>query len=141
MKKLLIASAIAGLSLGLSAPTMAADNKYEAYHASIHERGGSGVSGNLILDPQDGQTKAMVTAKNADGMSVGIHRGLCRYAESSEGAPDGLAFDHDPEFELGDVEGGKSSGAIDLDAKSLLGQPRSVAITDGDTVVACGNIT
>lgn len=140
MKKLLIASTIAGLSLGLSAPSMAADDQYEAYQASIHERGGSGVSGNVVLDPQDGKINVTITARNANGMSAGIHRGLCRYAESSENAPENLAFDHDPEYEIGDVEDGKSSGMIDTTVDDLMGQPRSMAITDGDTVVACGNI-
>ena len=140
MKKLLLATTIAGLSLGLSAPTMAADNQYEAYQAPIHERGGSGVSGTAIFDPENGQIAVTVKAENADGMSVGIHQGVCRYAEDSEGAPEELAFNKQPEFRCTPFQDGQSLTSIDISIEDLMGKPRSVAVYDGDTITACGNI-
>ncbi|WP_322520526.1 hypothetical protein SR882_06925 [Guyparkeria halophila] len=140
MKKLLLASAIAGLSVGMTTPTMAADDKYEAYQASIQERGDSGVSGTAIFDPENGRMAVVVNAENANGMSAGIHRGICRYAEDSEGAPEDFAFNKEPEFQCTPFQDGKSMTTIDVTVEELMGQPRSVAIYDGDTVVACGNI-
>lgn len=140
MKKLLLATTIAGLSLGLSAPTMAADDQYEAYQASVDERGDSGVSGTAIFDPENGQMTVVVNAENADGMSVGIHRGICRYAEDSEGAPENFAFNKEPEFQCTPFQDGQSMTTIDIGIDELMGQPRSVAIYDGDTITACGNI-
>lgn len=139
MKKLLLASAIAGLSVGLTTPTLAADN-YEAYQASVMERGDSGVSGTAIFDPEDGGMAVTINAENANGMSVGIHRGICRYAEDSEGAPEDFAFSKEPEFRCTPFQDGQSMTTIDITVDELMGQPRSVAIYDGDTIVACGNI-
>jgi hypothetical protein len=140
MKKLLLATTIAGLSLGLTAPTMAEDDQYEAYQASVDERGDSGVSGTAIFDPENGQMTVVVNAENAEGMSVGIHRGICRYADDSEGAPEGLAFNKQPEFQCTPFQDGQSMTTIDIGIEELMGQPRSVAIYDGNTIAACGNI-
>ncbi|KTG17839.1 MULTISPECIES: hypothetical protein [unclassified Guyparkeria] len=140
MKKLLLATTIAGLSLGLSAPTMAEDDQYEAYQASVDERGDSGVSGTAIFDPENGQMTVVVNAENAEGMSVGIHRGVCRYAEDSEGAPENLAFNKQPEFQCTPFQDGQSMTTIDISIEELMGQPRSVVIYDGNTITACGNI-
>ena len=140
MKKLLLATTIAGLSLGLSTPTIAADDQYEAYQASITERGGSGVSGLAIFDPENGTVNVMVEAQNADGMSVGIHRGVCRYAEDSEGAPEDFAFQAEPEFPAASLADGKATSSIDIAIPEMMNEPRSVAIHDGDTIAACGNI-
>ncbi|MFP4251327.1 MAG: hypothetical protein ACLFRM_01680 [Guyparkeria sp.] len=140
MKKLLLASAIAGLSVGLSMPSMAADNKYEQYQATIDERGDSGVSGTAIFVPEDGKIAVTVNAQNADDMSVGIHRGLCRYAEDSEGAPEDLAFNKEPEFRCTPFQDGESMTTIDISIDDLMGQPRSIAVYDDDTITACGNI-
>lgn len=140
MKKLLLASTFAGLSLGLSAPTIAADNNYEAYQASVHERGDSGVSGTAVFTPGDGQMTVMVKAENADGMSAAVHRGICRYAEDSEGAPEELAFQKEPEFQCTPFQDGQSMTTVNMLIDEMMGQPHSVAIYDGDTIVACGNI-
>lgn len=140
MKKLLIASAVAGLSFGLSAPTLAADNKYEAYQAAIFDHGDSGVSGKVIFVPKSDQMDVTVTAENADGMSVGIHEGVCRFVESTENAPPEFAFNHDPKFELADIADGESTGLMDLKLSELMGRPFSIAIKDDDKVAACGNI-
>ena len=140
MKKLLLATTVAGLSLGLSAPTMAADNKYEAYQASVGERGDSGVSGTAIFNPDNGKMTLTVNAENADGMSVGIHNGICRYAEDSEGAPENFAFSKEPMFEAASIQDGQAKATVDISVAELMGQPRSIAIYDGDTITACGNI-
>ncbi|WP_410473773.1 hypothetical protein [Guyparkeria sp. TX1] len=140
MKKLLLASAIAGLSVGLTTPTMAAEDNYEQYQAAIDQRGDSGVSGTAIFIPQNGEMTVKLNVENADGMSAGLHKGICRYAEDSDGAPDLLAFDEDPLFELSAVDGNESSTTIELSAEGLMGDPQSVAIHDGSSIVACGNI-
>ncbi|MCL7743979.1 hypothetical protein LV476_03305 [Guyparkeria hydrothermalis] len=140
MKKLLLASTIAGLSLGLSAPTIAADGNYEAYQASVDERGDSGVSGTAIFTPGEEQMTVRIKAENADGMSAGIHRGLCRYAENSEGAPENLAFKKEPEFQCTPFQDGQSMTTVDMSIGELMGQPHSLAIYDGDKIVACGVI-
>ncbi|MCL7751772.1 hypothetical protein LV475_09235 [Guyparkeria hydrothermalis] len=140
MKKLLLASAIAGLSAGLTAPAMAAENDFEQYQAAVYERGGSGVSGNAVFIPENGEMMVKLTIENADGMSAGIHAGLCRYAEDSDGAPEMLAFDEDPLFELSAIDGTESSSTIELTTEALMGDAHSVAIHDGSTIVACGNI-
>ena len=140
MKKLLLATTIAGLSLGLTAPTMAEDDQYEAYQASVDERGDSGVSGTAIFDPENGQMTVVVKAENAEGMSVGIHRGLCRYADDSEGAPETFAFNNEPEFQCTPFQDGQSMTTVDISINELMGQPRSIAIYDGSKMTACGNI-
>ncbi|MFI9652855.1 hypothetical protein [Guyparkeria halopsychrophila] len=140
MKKLLLASAIAGLSVGLTTPTMAAEDTYEQYQASIGERGDSGVSGTAIFIPQNGDMTVKLNVENADGMSAGLHPGVCRYAEDNDGAPDLLAFDDTPLFELSAVDGNESSTTIELSTEDLMGDPQSIAIHDGSTIVACGNI-
>ena len=140
MKKLLLASTIAGLSLGLSTPTIAAEDNYEAYQASVDERGDSGVSGTAIFNPKGEQMAVTVNAKNADGMSAGIHRGICRYAEDSEGAPEEFAFQKEPEFQCTPFQDGQSMTTVDMSVNELMGQPHSLAIYDGDKIVACGNI-
>jgi hypothetical protein len=140
MKKLLLASAIAGLSVGLTTPTMAAENSYEQYQASIGQRGDSGVSGTAIFIPQNGDMTVNLNVENADGMSAGLHNGLCRYVEDNEGTPEMLAFNDDPLYELSAVDGNESSTTIDLSTEDLMGEPHSVAIHDGSSIVACGNI-
>ena len=140
MKKVLLASVIAGLSAGLAAPVMAADNKYEQYQAAIAERGDSGVSGNAVFIPENGGMAVKLSVDNADGLSAGIHAGVCRYAEDSTGAPETLAFKKEPLVELNAIDGSESSSTVDLTIKALMGAPHSVAIHDGGTVVACGNI-
>lgn len=140
MKKLLLASAIAGLSVGLTTPTMAAEDAYEQYQASIGERGDSGISGTAIFIPQNGEMTVQLKVDNADGLSAGLHAGVCRYAEDSDDAPDLLAFDNEPLFDLSAVDGNESSTTIELSTDDLMGDPHSVAIHDGDSIVACGNI-
>lgn len=140
MKKVLLASVIAGLSAGLTAPVMAADNKYEQYQAAIAERGDSGVSGNAVFIPENGGMTVELSVENADGLSAGIHAGVCRYAEDSAGAPETLAFKRKPLAELDAIDGTESSSTTDLTISALMESPHSVAIHDGDTVVACGNI-
>ncbi|HER35593.1 MAG: hypothetical protein JXJ30_08025 [Halothiobacillaceae bacterium] len=142
MKKLLLATSIAGLSLALSAPTMAAEDQYEAYQASLSERGDSGVSGTAVFDPNDGKMEMTVEAKNAEGMSVGVHRGVCRYADSGseEKAPDHFGFKKEPEFPAASFKDGEATATLDITVGEMMGQPRSVAIYDGDTLTACGNI-
>ncbi|MFI9654147.1 hypothetical protein ABGV17_05375 [Guyparkeria sp. GHLCS8-2] len=140
MKKLLLASAIAGLSVGLTTPTMAAEDSYEQYQASIAQRADSGVSGTAIFIPQNGEMTVRLNVENADGMSAGLHTGICRYVEGNDGAPDLLAFDDDPLFDLSAVDGNESVTTIDLSTEDLMGDPHSVAIHDGDSIVACGNI-
>ncbi len=140
MKKLLLASAIAGLSVGLTAPTMAAEDSYEQYQTSLDQRADSGVSGTATFIPQNGEMKVHLQVNDADGMSAGLHEGICRYAEDSEGAPEGLAFNEEPLAELNEVDGNESMTTIELTVDALMGQPHSVAIHDGSSVVACGNV-
>ncbi|MCL7743980.1 hypothetical protein LV476_03310 [Guyparkeria hydrothermalis] len=140
MKKLLLASTIAGLSLGLSAPTIAAENNYEAYQASIDERGDSGVSGTAVFNPGEEQVTVVVKAENADGMSAGIHQGICRYAEEGENAPEHVAFKKEPKFEGSSFENGQSKATVDATLDNLMKTPHSLAIYDGEKMVACGNI-
>jgi len=140
MKKLLLASTIAGLSIGLTTPALAADDQYEVYQAAVNERGDSGVSGTALFDPENGQTTVVVKAENAEGMSVGVHRGICRYAEDSSGAPENFAFQQEPEFQGTPFQDGQSMIKADINIPALMNEPRSVAIHDGDTIVACGNI-
>ncbi len=140
MKKLLLASAIAGLSVGLTAPTMAAEGSYEQYQTSLEQRADSGISGTAIFIPQNGEMKVNLEVNDADGMSAGLHKGICRYVEDDEGAPEELAFDEEPLAELNAVDGNESMTTIELTVDALMGQPHSVAIHDGGTVVACGNV-
>lgn len=142
MKKLLLASMIAGLGAGMTVPAMAETQEtYEQYQAAIDERGGSDVSGTVVFVPGDGsQMTVKVTASNANGMSAGLHQGVCRYAEDNEGAPDLLAFNEDPAFELNAIESGKSTSTIELTVEALMGDPHSVAIYDGSSIVGCGNV-
>ncbi len=140
MKKLLLASAIAGLSVGLSTPTLAA-NSYEQYQAAIDQRSDSGISGMATFIPKgDKEMKVELEMKDADGMSAGLHAGLCRYADDGKDAPEDLAFNKEPAVELSEVDGGKSSTTIELSVENLMNEPHAVAIHDGDKVVACGNI-
>ena len=81
-----------------------------------------------------------IKAENADGMSAGIHRGICRYAEDSEGAPEEFAFQKEPEFQCTPFQDGQSMTTVDMSVNELMGQPHSLAIYDGDKIVACGNI-
>lgn len=140
MKKLLLASTIAGLSFGLSAPTIAADDNYEAYQASIDERDDSGVSGKAIFNPEEEQVTVVIKAENADGMSASIHQGICRYAEDGESAPEHVAFKKEPKFEGSSFENGQSKTTVDATLENLMKTPHSLAIYDGDKLVACGNI-
>ncbi len=142
MKKVLLASMIAGLGAGMTVPAMADSHEtYEQYQAAIAERGGSGVSGTAVFVPGDGnQMTVKLEASNANGMSAGLHEGICRYADDGEGAPDLLTFNEDPAFELNAIEDGKSTSTIDLTVEALMGDPHSVAIYDGSSIVGCGNV-
>lgn len=142
MKKILAASVIAGLGFGMVGSATAQDlGSYAKYQTAIEARQGSGVSGDAIFAPQDnGKMEVRIDVSNADGMAAGIHSGLCRFANDGEGAPERLAFSDEPAFALSDVSGGQSTTTIDLTADALMGSPHSVAIHDGGTVVACGNI-
>lgn len=142
MKKVLLASMIAGLGAGMTVPAMADSHEtYEQYQAAIAERGGSDVSGTVVFVPGDGD-KMMVKLKanNANGMSAGLHQGVCRYVEDNEGAPDLFAFNEDPAFELNAIEDGTSTSTIELTVEALMGDPHSVAIYDGSSIVGCGNV-
>ncbi|MFO7581122.1 hypothetical protein [Guyparkeria sp.] len=142
MKKVLLASVMAGLGFGMAGVTTAsAAETYEQYQTAIDARQGSGVSGTAIFVPQDdGTMEVRLTAENADGLKASIHRGLCRYSNDSEGAPEMLAFSPEPLAQLDDIEDGKSTCSINMTADGMMTEPHSVAIYDGDAVVACGNI-
>lgn len=142
MKKVLLASMIAGLGAGMTVPAMAdSHDTYEQYQAAVHERGGSDISGTVVFVPGDGnQMTVKLKASNANGMSAGLHQGICRYAEDSEGAPDLLAFNEDPVFELNAIKDGNSTSTIELTVEALMGDPYSVAIYDGSSIVGCGNV-
>ncbi|MFP4640272.1 MAG: hypothetical protein ACLFMY_07505, partial [Guyparkeria sp.] len=134
MKKVLLASVMAGLGFGMTGMTTAsAADTYEQYQTKIDEREGSGVSGSTILVPQgDGEIEVRVTAENADGLTVGIHTGLCRYANDGEDAPEMLAFDNDPVFELDEIDGDESTTTIEVTVDEMMTEPHSIAIHDGD---------
>ncbi len=145
MKKVLLASMIAGLSAGMTVPAMAAmaasQETYEQYQATIDAEGNSKVSGNVVFIPGDNdQMTVKLEASNANGMSAGLHEGICRYADDGEEAPDMLVFNENPAFELNALEDGKSTSTIELTVEALMGDPYSVAIYDGSSIVGCGNV-
>jgi len=142
MKKILAASVMAGLGVGLMGTATAQDlGSYAKWRTDIQERQGSGVHGEAIFAPQgDGQMEVRIDVGNADGMSAGIHSGICRFANDGADAPERLAFNDEPAIGLSDVSGGQSTTTVDLTAEAMMGKPHSVAIHDGDTVIACGNI-
>ena len=142
MKKILAASVAAGLGMGLMGTAMAQDlGSYAQWRTDIMERQGSGINGEAIFAPQGGgKMEVRIDVANADGMSAGIHAGLCRFANDGEGAPDHIAFGAEPAIALSDVSGGTSTTTVDLTVEAMMGKPHSVAIHDDGDVVACGNI-
>ena len=142
MKQILLASVMAGLGVGLVGTATAQDlGSYAQWRTAIDERQGSGVHGEAIFAPQgDGKMEVRIDVANGDGLSAGIHAGICRFANDGEGAPELLAFSNEPVIGLSDVSGGMSTTTVDLTVSAMMGTPHSVAIHDGDTVVACGNI-
>ncbi|MFW6041780.1 MAG: hypothetical protein ACOC8M_02150, partial [Guyparkeria sp.] len=138
MKKVLLASVMAGMGFGMAGMTTAsAADTYEQYQTAIDARQGSDVSGTAIFVPQeDGTVEVRVTAKNADGLSAGIHTGICRYSKDSEGAPEMLAFNAEPVAQLDDIDGDKSTCSVGVTVEEMMTEPHSIAIHDGDTVVA-----
>jgi len=142
MKKIMLASVVAGLGMGLVGTAMAQDlGSYAKWRTDIQERQGSGINGEAVFAPQGGgKMQVTIDAANADGMSAGIHTGVCRFANDGEGAPEFLAFSGEPAIGLSDMSGGTSTTTIDLTVEAMMGSPHSVAIHDGGNVVACGNI-
>jgi hypothetical protein len=142
MKKILAASVVAGLGMGLVGTATAQDlGSYAKWRTDIMERQGSGIHGEAIFAPQgDGKMQIRIDAANADGMSAGIHAGVCRFANDGEGAPEFLAFNSEPAIGLSDVSGGSSTTTVDLTVEAMMGSPHSIAIHEDGTVVACGNI-
>jgi hypothetical protein len=143
MKKILAASVIAGLGFGMIGTATAQElGPYAKWRTTIDQRQGSAVNGEAVFAPQgNGKMEIRVEVSNADGLSAGIHTGICRFANGGDGnAPEHLAFSENPVVELADVSGGESITTADLTIEELMTGPHSIAIEDGDTVVACGNI-
>jgi len=142
MKKILLASVVAGVGMGLAGTAVAQDlGSYAKWRTDIMERQGSGINGEAIFAPQGGgKMEVGIDAENADGMSAGIHAGICRFANDGEGAPEHLAFNAEPAIALSDVSGGTSATTVDLTVEAMMGNPHSIAIHEDGEVVACGNI-